>query len=116
MFLLSISYMGCHPNPNDELIFFKMVGILPFSHILGINIIPTDSIIFQRVETTNQFFGSVDCEGKTMAPICEVITLAYYPDGRQEQLLREHGTGGPWGGPWVELVVNPKSTRIGIKS
>ena len=24
-FLFSISYMGCHPNPIDELIFFKMV-------------------------------------------------------------------------------------------
>ena len=23
--LFSISYMGCHPNPIDELIFFKMV-------------------------------------------------------------------------------------------
>ena len=25
IFLFSISYMGCHPNPIDELIFFKMV-------------------------------------------------------------------------------------------
>ena len=24
-FLFSISYMGCHPKPIDELIFFKMV-------------------------------------------------------------------------------------------
>ena len=29
-FLLSTSYMGCHPNPIDELIFFKMVGIYHF--------------------------------------------------------------------------------------
>jgi len=27
--LLSISYMGCHPNPIDELLFFKMVFAPP---------------------------------------------------------------------------------------
>ena len=30
-FLFSISYMGCHPNPIDELIFFKMVIAPPTS-------------------------------------------------------------------------------------
>jgi hypothetical protein len=30
--LFSIPYMGCHPNPIDELIFFKMVGIPPTSY------------------------------------------------------------------------------------
>ena len=42
--LCSISYMGCHPNPIDELIFFKMVkttnqvfvwvGFDPFSYLI----------------------------------------------------------------------------------
>ena len=28
-FLFSISYMGCHPKPIDELIFFRGVGLKP---------------------------------------------------------------------------------------
>ena len=31
--LFSISYMGCHPKPIDELIFFKMVITPPTSHL-----------------------------------------------------------------------------------
>ena len=30
-FLFSISYMGCHPKPIDELIFFRGVGQPPTS-------------------------------------------------------------------------------------
>jgi len=36
-FSFSISYMGCHPNPIDELIFFKMV-VAPPTSIVWLNL------------------------------------------------------------------------------
>ena len=113
----SILYMGCHPYPIDELIFFKMVIAPPTRYLWQrLDILWMEDILHHLTDGWNPMNNGIN-HLSTGAGFLPSTVLSWYLEvGITSIMIQGHNL---FGAPYskvlaLKLLLNPKSGRIGM--